>query len=163
MMKVANRFLFGLISYGILLGCPQSAKETQSNHAGEGSGQAQGICDIDQYQAPRVTHFVQGAIIRIGRPSYPPDALKRSVEGQVNVDILIDREGTVVKACALDGPPELRKAAEIGALSCKFKENFGLAKPGPRPYQRDVISYLFVADPRRQVDEGHSIVVRPEK
>jgi hypothetical protein len=118
-------------------------------------------CDTDSYHAVSETHFVQRTIVTLAKPSYPAEALKRGVEGSVSVDIVVDKTGSVVKACALNGPELLRRAAEKGALACKLKENFGSPTPVRTPYRRDTLPYLFVLDPAKKVDEVHHIVVRP--
>ena len=144
-----------------------------SCHSSTGEGQKLGAedrkqveerpapCNIDSYHAVSETQFVQRTIVTLAKPSYPAGALKRGVEGPVSVDILVDKTGRVVKACALNGPELLRRAAVAGALACKFKENFGSLTPARTPYRRDTLPYLFVLDPAKKVDEVHNIVVRP--
>ena len=120
-------------------------------------------CDIDSFKAPTESHFVQRNIIRIARPVYPEQAAKQGVEGVVNVDILVDKSGTVIRACALSGPSPLYKAAEQAALACKFKKNFGSPHAVRTGYRRDVLPYMFVLDRERKVGDIHYIVVRPEE
>jgi hypothetical protein len=120
-------------------------------------------CDLDKYKAIREVHFAQRSIILMAKPTYPPEALKTGDEGSVNVDIIIDRDGNVIEACAINGPVMLRGAAQKAALACKFKRNFGKDAPARNQYQRDIITYLFVSSESRQVDEAHYIVVRPPK
>ncbi|BDU71322.1 M56 family metallopeptidase [Mesoterricola silvestris] len=43
---------------------------------------------------------------------YPPAALAARIEGSVRLELVVDREGWPVQVKALDGPPELRAAAE---------------------------------------------------
>jgi Gram-negative bacterial TonB protein C-terminal len=133
---------------------PRQTSETSRNQARPG-------CDIDTYPALIETHFVQRTMVTLAKPSYPTEALKSGIQGSVPVAILVDKTGTVVKACAADGPELLRAAAEKGALACKFKKNFGGIGPGRTPYRRDTLPYLFVLDPNKKVDEIHNIVVRP--
>jgi hypothetical protein len=118
-------------------------------------------CDLNRYQALSETHFVQQTLITLGKPTYPAEALRDSVEGLVNVEIVVDAIGTVVAAFALNGPILLRKAAAAGALACKFKRNFGFPTPGQIPYRRATLPYLFVLSTTKKVDDVHCIVVRP--
>lgn len=120
-------------------------------------------CDLSGYNALREVHFVQRSIVLIAKPLYPPEALKEGQGGSVNVDIVINRDGNVIAACALNGPASLQPAAQKAALSCKFKKYFGRSAPTKHEYQRDVLTYLFVPSESEKVDEGHYIVVRPSK
>ncbi|MCZ2075082.1 MAG: energy transducer TonB [Bryobacterales bacterium] len=122
---------------------------------------SQNTCDLSEYRATRQVHFAQRSIVLIAKPVYPPEALKAGEGGIVNVDIVIDRDGTVQDACALNGPPALQLSAQKAALACKFKKNFGRTAPVKHQYQRDVITYLFVPTHSEKVDELHYIVIRP--
>ena len=118
-------------------------------------------CDLSGYNALREVDFAQRAIVLIAKPPYPPEALRNGQGGSVNVDIVINRDGNVIAACALNGPALLQPAAQKAALSCKFKKYFGRTAPAKHEYQRDVITYLFVPSQSEKADESHYIVVRP--
>jgi len=76
-------------------------------------------------------------------PIYPPEAANRGIQGWVNVKILVNRDGDVEKACAVDGDQTLKDAAEKAALQWKFEPYFGRAKAGSRKYMVDVIAFNF--------------------
>ena len=118
-------------------------------------------CDLSGYNAHREVHFAQRAIVLIAKPVYPPEALRNGHGGSVNVDIVVNRDGSVIAACALNGPVLLQPAAQKAALSCKFKKHFGRGAPTKHAYQRDVITYLFIANQSERAEEGRYIVVRP--
>src|SRR5262245_28902341 len=82
-------------------------------------------CDFTVYKPVRESHFVTRAIVKKHKPIYPSDAVSRGIQGYVNVQILINRNGDVERACALDGDELLKSVAEESALQWKFKSNFG--------------------------------------
>ena len=53
-------------------------------------------------------------------PPYPPLARVAHIQGTVVVQVTLDPEGVPVSASAIDGPPELRRAAEDYAMSWRF-------------------------------------------
>lgn len=138
-------------------------KNEGSTAMGQRVGAGPDPCDLTKYRAIREVHFAQRSIVLIGRPVYPPEALKAGQGGIVNVDIVIDRDGNVHDACALSGPPSLQMSAQKAAFACKFKKNFGRPQSVKHQYQRDVITYLFVPSQSEKVDELHYIVVRPPR
>jgi TonB family protein len=99
----------------------------------------------------------------LAKPIYPVEAAREGIEGAVNVRILVDQTGSVVRTCVLNGPEPLRKAAERAALACRFKRNFGSPGPLRGGYRTDTLAYLFVLDRARKVDEIHYIVIRPQE
>jgi TonB family protein len=103
-------------------------------------------CDFSAYQPVRESHFVSRAVIEKVKPEYPPEAMNRDVQGWINVKILVNRDGDVEKACAVDGDQILKEAAEKAALQWKFKPYFGhanAADAGSRRYMWDVIPFNF--------------------
>jgi len=54
-------------------------------------------------------------------PPYPPLAKIAKIQGTVVVEITIGLDGVPIKAQALDGPPQLRPAAENYAMAWKFE------------------------------------------
>ncbi len=54
-------------------------------------------------------------------PPYPPLAKIAKIQGTVVVEITIGVDGVPIKAQALDGPPQLRPAAENYAMQWKFE------------------------------------------
>jgi TonB family protein len=63
---------------------------------------------------------VNGKALKLAKPAYPPAAKAVRASGAVNVQILIDEEGSVVSATAVSGHPLLRAAAEQAARESKF-------------------------------------------
>jgi TonB family protein len=73
---------------------------------------------------------------------YPPEAKAAGVEGLVRLNATVDAEGVVTKVEVLEGPGELRAAAETAVLQWRFEPigvnavttinvNFTLAKDKP--------------------------------
>jgi TonB family protein len=58
--------------------------------------------------------------ITLGRPSYPAAAKAAKVSGKVEVRVLIDETGQVIRAEAISGPPLLRGAAVMAASQSTF-------------------------------------------
>lgn len=63
---------------------------------------------------------MQSRVVAAAEPSYPKEAAKAKVLGQVVVEIEIDAEGSVVRAKAVSGDPLLTAAAEKAATLTKF-------------------------------------------
>lgn len=54
-------------------------------------------------------------------PAYPPLARSARIQGDVVVQIVVGRDGVPVSARALDGPVQLRAAAEAYAMAWRFE------------------------------------------
>jgi len=57
------------------------------------------------------SHIVDGILIRSIAPTYPADALRRRIEGQVVLQVRIGKDGSVYAAKAIRGDPMLSQAA----------------------------------------------------
>lgn len=118
-------------------------------------------CDFSIYKPVREDHFVRRAVVKTVKPTYPPEAVQGGAQGWVNVRILVNRDGDVEKACALDGDEKLKKVSEEAALQWKFKHNFGLSNPGRTLYRVDVIAFHFVLDRAERTVSENTVTVRP--
>lgn len=63
---------------------------------------------------------VNGKAISLGRPVYPKEAKAQRVGGAVKVRVTINEAGTVIRACAVEGPKLLHRTSEIAAYKSKF-------------------------------------------
>jgi TonB family protein len=67
------------------------------------------------------------------RPIYPEEAIRRNVEGRVQIQALVDTSGTVVEVqlLASTGEELLERAAETAVWQCRFKpfEMEGIVQP----------------------------------
>lgn len=63
---------------------------------------------------------LNGRAINLPRPEYPPGARNMHAEGVVNVEVLLDEQGKVISAKALDGNTLLRSAAVEAARLARF-------------------------------------------
>jgi protein TonB len=63
---------------------------------------------------------VNGKATSLPQPAYPPAARAVRASGAVNVQVLIDENGSVVSANAVSGHPLLRQAAEGAARRARF-------------------------------------------
>ena len=64
---------------------------------------------------------ITGQAISLPQPAYPAMAKQIRVFGRVSVQVLIDEEGRVISAKALDGHPLLAPAAQKAAMQAKFR------------------------------------------
>ena len=118
-------------------GNAQTIKTDQKNISSE---RLKDACDFSSYGPSLVSHFVQFALKTKVTPSYPTEAVQQRIEGKVNVKILVDRDGNVIKACASDGNEILRRVAEDAALQWKFKRD---VVAGRQSYVQAGISFNF--------------------
>jgi protein TonB len=57
-------------------------------------------------------------------PAYPEAARRARVTGTVDVVLSIDKQGTVVRATAVEGSPLLRPSAEDAARKWRYRPEF---------------------------------------
>ncbi|HZS09795.1 MAG TPA: TonB family protein [Blastocatellia bacterium] len=97
-------------------------------------------CDFSGDKPLRISDHSPKVITKV-LPEYPRTARDAHIQGRVIVQILIDPDGNVVKACATEGHPFLKEAAIEAILQWKFEKNFGFPsilksaqlKSGARP------------------------------
>lgn len=89
---------------------------------------------------------LNGRAISMPKPAYPAEARAVRAGGTVSVQVLIDEEGTVKRAGALSGAPELQYAARDAACGAKFSPT--KLKDDPIKVS-GVITYNFVPGPMR--------------
>jgi protein TonB len=75
----------------------------------------------DGAQAPNTPGLVNPVVISEVRPAYTSNAMRQKVQGLVWVQVVIDANGTVSKARALNSlHPELDEAALVSARRWRF-------------------------------------------
>lgn len=84
--------------------------------------------------------IVNGKALDLPRPKYPKAAKKNKIEGEIRVRVLIDENGNVLSAEALNGHPELQNAAVEAARQAKFARTTLSGKPVK---VSGVIIYIF--------------------
>jgi protein TonB len=62
-------------------------------------------------RVPRVSHMMEGNLIRRVQPAYPPLARSARIQGQVVLAAVITKEGTIENLRVLEGHPMLVRAA----------------------------------------------------
>jgi hypothetical protein len=67
---------------------------------------------------------INGKAVILPKPSYPPAAVALNLQGQVNVQVLIDESGRVISANAISGHPILKAPAERAAMGAKFSTTY---------------------------------------
>jgi len=112
-------------------------------------------CDFSAFKPVIVSHFLQTSLKMKVKPLYPKEAVQKGLQGKISVKILVNRDGDVIKACALNGDELLRRAAEDAALKWKFKRN---VIAGRESFVVTGIAFNFVLDKNDQADAD---AVRP--
>jgi len=82
-----------------------------------------------QRVAPISGGVLNGRAIRLAQPEYPAAARRNHESGRIEVQIIIDEFGNVIKAEASDGPPSLRKAAVAAAWASRFTPTRLMGQP----------------------------------
>lgn len=86
------------------------------------------------------TGVVNGKAVNLVKPVYPVEAKEKGIGGPVKVKVIIDEQGSVMSAQAIDGDNLLRKACEDAAKASKFNPT----NLGGNPVKvRGVIIYNF--------------------
>jgi TonB family protein len=101
--------------------------------------QAASECDFSRFKPTRCDGCLEGQEPKRVQPEYPMMARQAGVEGDVVLDVLVDRQGKVVRTCTREGHPLLRGAAEKAILKWQFPRNFGLKS---RPKERYILGQV---------------------
>jgi outer membrane biosynthesis protein TonB len=134
--------LFAVLSFLLTSYC--SSPESQSKIPFDVSAPVnEEECDFSAYKPFTVSHFVQTSLKTQVKPLYPGEAVRQGIQGKISVKILVDRDGNVVKACALNGEDILRRSAEDAALKWKFNRKVAT---GRKSFVEAGISFNFVLD-----------------
>jgi Ca-activated chloride channel family protein len=72
---------------------------------------------------------INGKAISLPKPQYPPNARTMRAEGLVTVEVLLDEEGKVLSAKAVDGNAVLRQAAINAARLARFSPTLLAGQP----------------------------------
>ncbi len=91
---------------------------------------------------PIMGGVLNGRAISLALPKYPAEARKAHDSGQVRVQVLIDEQGVVISAKAIEGPDSLREVAVSAALQSRFTPTRLMGQPVK---VNGVIIYNFVA------------------
>lgn len=118
-------------------------KTKRPNEAEEFENQAREI-DQDKRLKPQFSAagVLNGKAIRLTQPPYPVEAQTQRASGKVTVRVLISESGTVIRACALEGPRLLMQVSENAAYHSKFSPTL----IGDRPVKvTGLLIYNFVS------------------
>lgn len=74
--------------------------------------------------APISGGVVNGKAINLVQPTYSAAAKTMNISGKVTVQVLIDEDGNVISASAIDGNPLLRQSAVSAARQSKFSSTY---------------------------------------
>jgi len=85
---------------------------------------------------------INGKAINLDVPKYPKEARKAHESGEVKVQVLIDEEGSVIWAQAIEGPESFREVSVEAARRSHFSPTRLMGQPIK---VKGVIIYNFVA------------------
>jgi len=88
---------------------------------------------------------INGKALRLPKPPYPAAARAQYVSGTVSVQVLIDEQGDVASAGAVNGHPTLQPSAREAACGAKFSPT---SLQGTPVKVSGVVTYNFVAPAR---------------
>ena len=104
---------------------PDTATAANTNNAATGSATtetaAPDLIDLGSLS--------EANAVRMAKPIYSPLAVKSNITGRVTVKVMIDEEGNVTSAKAIDGHQLLRQGSEDAARRSKFKPAMYNGKP----------------------------------
>ncbi|MBS1793342.1 MAG: TonB family protein [Acidobacteria bacterium] len=78
---------------------------------------------------PQSLGVINGRATYLAKPPYPAAAKAIRLQGEVNVEVLIDETGRVTSAAVVSGHPLLRAAAVQAARECKFTPTLLSSQP----------------------------------
>jgi TonB family protein len=89
-------------------------KVTEIGETDEASTSTSGVAK------PLEVGMLNSKALSLPKPVFPQEARRQKVSGKVNVRVIVDENGKVTSAHAVDGPPALREAAEAAARLATF-------------------------------------------
>jgi TonB family protein len=87
------------------------------------------VTEIGENDVPDTSSGVSKAVevgtlnskaVTMPKPAYPQEAKRLKIQGTVNVRVVVDENGKVISAKAVDGPAPLREPAEAAARQATF-------------------------------------------
>ncbi len=94
------------------------------------------------YGAPISGGVLNGRALKLPKPKYPRAARESGASGTVVVKVIIDENGKVISAKAINGHPDLWQASEVAAMQSEFSPTTLAGQPVK---VTGVIQYNFVA------------------
>jgi Ca-activated chloride channel homolog len=115
---------------------PQPAPEAGSSSSDKtaapaGSSSSSTKTDPQPAAPPRPISggVLNGKAVLLPAPAYPPSAKNQRASGTVTVEVLLDEEGKVVEARAVEGHPALRQSAVEAARRARFSPTILSGRP----------------------------------
>jgi len=115
-------------------------------------------CDFSAYAPVPMSLFDPKVVTKRVAPEYPAGAVERGVQGRVVVKGLVNEQGLIERACAVEGEEILRRAAETAVLRWKLKPKYGvgLVRPvsqrNPKNFADIVIAFDFKLNNASEAD-----------
>ena len=107
-----------------------------------GGQEVEGDSKKSGYGAPISGGVLNGRALKLPKPKYPRAARESGASGTVVVKVIIDENGKVISAKAINGHPDLWQASEEAAMQSEFSPTTLAGQPVK---VTGVIQYNFVA------------------
>ena len=120
---------------------PKNVVERAVEEAKDRGEKVVGACLVDCGDAKKRGEGETGQVLELPKPQYPPIAKAAHASGAVEVQVLVDFDGTVVAATAISGHPLLQAAAVNAARKARFTP---MMQDGEPVKVVGVIQYNFV-------------------
>jgi len=120
---------------------PKNVVERAVEEAKDRGEKVVGACLVDCGDAKKRGEGEAGQVLELPKPEYPPIAKAAHASGAVEVQVLVDFDGTVVAATAISGHPLLQAAAVNAARKARFTP---MMQDGEPVKVVAVIQYNFV-------------------
>jgi TonB family protein len=108
----------GLITWFLVTAASMVAEERSTN----------GTCEFGAFHPLKLGTPIRGGreqfAVATVMPTYTEEARRKGLRGRVNVEVLVNRDGNVVKVCAV-GDPLLARPTEEALRKWKFRRDFG--------------------------------------
>jgi TonB family protein len=119
-----------------------------------------GICYAQNAAKPRFrpdTRRVSWDPVKIVLPVYPEEAKKAGVQGSVVLEILIDRNGEVLYAQAIKGPPQLRPVSKEAVNLWRWEPYSLVTTNGEPVWVKTEVTFRFDLNAQPQVSTTSSL------
>lgn len=70
------------------------------------------------------SNIINSKAISLPKPNYPPPAIAVNAGGEVSIKVLLDEDGNVISAQAINGHPMLKQPAVTAARNAKFTPTY---------------------------------------
>ncbi len=85
--------------------------------------------------------IINGKAVSLPKPNYPAEAKAHRDGGKVSIQVILDEQGKVLRAGAIDGPPRLQYASREAACGARFAPT---TLEGKSVKVSGILHYMFI-------------------